>query len=417
MQTKLDATLSKRSSCNWHQKGQKRVGSIVSQEKGVTVTMCGAISATGNSIPPFLVFPRVNVQEHWTLSAPAGTVCEGHPKASEWMTTENFIGFLRHFVKHTRPSEDLPVLLIVDHHASHCGVEVIDFARQNHVTLLSFPPHCSHQMQPLDKTVYGPFQKFYDQAVDLWMRAPENVGKQMSIHSVPSMISYAFPKAFTISNMTSGFRSTGIYPLDPNIFPEERFLSTYSTDRPVPLPSGEGSAATAPLPSTAPQQTNGLPQELPTSSDCYAQGLVSPKDVRPLPKAPPRKEGARKRKAVKSAILTVTPEKKAVHSSSFSVSLPAKQSASSCHTTPRMMRMPTIYWKAFYMDLMIWMFHLVTMVRKMNWRMLRNWGPHCLMKKSSALLLGTLYSLNVKEENPNPITLERLQNLLTRMEM
>ncbi|GFR93815.1 transposase [Elysia marginata] len=94
------------------QKGQKRVGSIVSQEKGVTVTRCGAISATGNSIPPFLVFPRVNVQKHWTLSAPPGTVCEGHPKASGWMTTENFLGFLRHFVKHTRQSEDLPVLLI-----------------------------------------------------------------------------------------------------------------------------------------------------------------------------------------------------------------------------------------------------------------------------------------------------------------
>lgn len=81
-------------------KGEKRVGSMVSQEKGVTVTLCGTVSATGNSIPPFLVFPRVNVQEHWRQTAPPGSVCEGHPKASGWMTSDNFLSYMQHFVQH-----------------------------------------------------------------------------------------------------------------------------------------------------------------------------------------------------------------------------------------------------------------------------------------------------------------------------
>ena len=150
-------------------KGDKRVGSMVSQEKGVTVTMCAAVGATGNSIPPFLVFPRVNVQDHWKTTAPPGTECESHPKASGWMTSDHFKGFIKHFVKHARPTQEYPVLLILDNHASHCSAEVIDLAKEQNITLLSFPPHCSHEMQPLDKTVYGPFQKFYDQAFDLWM--------------------------------------------------------------------------------------------------------------------------------------------------------------------------------------------------------------------------------------------------------
>ena len=149
-----------------------------------------------------------------------------------------------HFVKHARPTQEYPVLLILDNHASHCSAEVIDLAKEQNITLLSFPPHCSHEIQPLDKTVYGPFQKFYDQAVDLWVKAPENVGKQMSIHSVPKIISYAFPKAFTMGNITSGFRSTGIYPMDPNIFTEDRFAPTFSTDRPTPSPSSSASCST-----------------------------------------------------------------------------------------------------------------------------------------------------------------------------
>ncbi|GFO44783.1 tigger transposable element-derived 4-like protein [Plakobranchus ocellatus] len=50
-------------------KGEICVGSIVSHENGRNITLCGAVNAIGKSIPPFLIFPRVNVQDHWTLSA------------------------------------------------------------------------------------------------------------------------------------------------------------------------------------------------------------------------------------------------------------------------------------------------------------------------------------------------------------
>ncbi|RUS72105.1 hypothetical protein EGW08_020131 [Elysia chlorotica] len=215
--------------------------------------------------------------------------------------------FSREIMRTAKPNKELPVLLILDNHASHCSTQVIDFARENHITLLSFPPHCSHEMQPLDKTVYGPFQKFYDNAVDLWVRKPENVGKQMSIHSVPQMVSYAYPKAFTIANITSGFRATGIFPMDPNIFPEDRFLPSYSTDRPAPSNPSASVTTTPPndhppaiiLSSSIPPSStlsNGQPS---TPNNKIHSTLVSPKDIRPLQKVGERKAGARKRKVTK----------------------------------------------------------------------------------------------------------------------
>lgn len=41
-------------------KGTKQIGQVTSAERGELVTMCCAINAIGNAIPPFFVFPRVN---------------------------------------------------------------------------------------------------------------------------------------------------------------------------------------------------------------------------------------------------------------------------------------------------------------------------------------------------------------------
>ncbi|KAK0053703.1 jerky protein [Biomphalaria pfeifferi] len=158
------------------QKGDKRVGAIVAQERGTLVTVCCSISAIGNHIPPFLVFPRVNVQDHWRLTLPPSSVVEGHPKASGWMTQENFTSFLKHFANHTRPTSESPVLLLLDNHKSHISAKAINFCRQNHITLLSFPPHCSHELQPLDKCVFGPFKTFCNQASDRWYHDASNAG-------------------------------------------------------------------------------------------------------------------------------------------------------------------------------------------------------------------------------------------------
>ena len=68
--------------------GVKPVDYIVSQERGTLVTVCCAVDALGNHMPPFFVFPRVNIQEHWLLTAPPGNVATGHLKATGWMTAD-----------------------------------------------------------------------------------------------------------------------------------------------------------------------------------------------------------------------------------------------------------------------------------------------------------------------------------------
>ncbi|CAH1985292.1 unnamed protein product [Acanthoscelides obtectus] len=60
-------------------RGYKQVGSIVSSERGTLVTLASAVSAIGNSIPPFFIFPRVHFKPHFLNSAPPGSQGSANP--------------------------------------------------------------------------------------------------------------------------------------------------------------------------------------------------------------------------------------------------------------------------------------------------------------------------------------------------
>ena len=154
----LDRILAQQSHCS---KGTQKVGTLVSAERGQLVTVCCAVNALGNSVPPMFIFPRVHFWDHFLKSAPFGSIGSTHP--SGWITTDTFQLFLHYFVKHTRATKHNPVVLLCDNHKSHISVEGLDYASKNGVAMLSFPPHCSHKSQPLDRTLYGPLKKIIQQ--------------------------------------------------------------------------------------------------------------------------------------------------------------------------------------------------------------------------------------------------------------
>lgn len=83
----------------------------------------------------------------------------------------------------------------------------------------------------------------------------------MIIHNIPALVSYAFPKAMTPGSITAGFRSTGIYPFDRNIFQPEKFFPATTFERPLP--------EAQPVPVPVPATTQGVPattQEVPDTT-------------------------------------------------------------------------------------------------------------------------------------------------------
>ena len=137
-------------------KGMKQIGAITSAERGEIVTMYVAVSASGKTVPAMFIFQRVKYQDHFTRDGSVDRIGSSH--TSGWMTYHNFLKFLEHFVKHIRASRDKKVLLLLDNHQSHIHIDILIYARDHGVVRLSFPPHCSHKLQPLDRSVFGPLK-------------------------------------------------------------------------------------------------------------------------------------------------------------------------------------------------------------------------------------------------------------------
>jgi len=74
-------------------------------------------------------------------------------------------------------------------------------------------------MQPLDRTVLGPFNKCYNTALKEWIA--DHSGKLAGIYNIPALVAKA--KSHDVENITSGFRVTGIFPHNADAFDEDAF--------------------------------------------------------------------------------------------------------------------------------------------------------------------------------------------------
>ncbi|XP_045457548.1 MFS-type transporter clz9-like [Melitaea cinxia] len=211
-------------------RGCKQVGQVTSTERGQLVTMLGFINASGGTVPPVFVFPRVHFKEFMLQGCPKGALGLANP--SGWITEESFYRSMIHFIKYVKPSEENLCLLLCDNHSSHITIDIVTLARDNHITILTFPPHCSHRLQPLDVSVYGPFKARYREAMNAWMISQP--GKTVPIYEVAQFANTAYVAAFSMENVIAGFQKTGIHPFNKNTFTEDDFLTSFVTDRPMP---------------------------------------------------------------------------------------------------------------------------------------------------------------------------------------
>lgn len=92
------------------------------------------------------------------------------------------------------------------------------------------------------QTVFGPFKRYCNSASDAWMI--NNPGRNMSINDIPSIAARAFPLAAPPSNILSGFRVTGIWPYNENIFDESGFAPSFVSDRSIDETGDESNSVT-----------------------------------------------------------------------------------------------------------------------------------------------------------------------------
>ncbi len=201
----------------------------------------------------------------------------------------------------------------MDNHESHLSDTAIDLARASGVVLVTICPHTSDPLQPLDIGVYVSVKSGYNFGLDTWHS--NHPGQTFSIYEIAGVVGSIYAQAFSVSNILSGFRASGIYPLNPNIFPDSAFLCSYVANRSAPeanaqpdvLPNSSSQlvidsilasvpSLADPQPSTSsadyqvdePLSTNSTPSVAVTV--CVS---LTPEDICPYSKTGPRKQSNR----------------------------------------------------------------------------------------------------------------------------
>lgn len=211
-------------------KGARDVGRMTSGERGKLVTVLCAKSAAGSYIPPMFIFPRKRMAEGLMANAPAGSI--GVCTDNGWTDGNMFMKWLQHFTTITKPSPQEKHLIILDGHHSHKTLAVIEYARTNGIELVTLPPHCTHKMQPLDRTLFKALKSAYNSASDTWMVAHK--GQRISFFDMAGIFATAYNKTATVEKAVNGFRVCGLWPYNNQIFSDEDFVAAELTNEAQP---------------------------------------------------------------------------------------------------------------------------------------------------------------------------------------
>ncbi|XP_004212358.3 uncharacterized protein LOC101235816 [Hydra vulgaris] len=122
-ETSVSTVPTKLSKILW-KKGVKRVAKVISAERGKTVTLVCTMNAIGNYVPPAFISLRKKMRYEFLDDATSDSFDLANK--SGWITEELFPEYLKHFSKHTRPTQNGPVLFILDSHSSQLSLAVID---------------------------------------------------------------------------------------------------------------------------------------------------------------------------------------------------------------------------------------------------------------------------------------------------
>lgn len=101
-------------------------------------------------------------------------------------------------------------------------------AREAGIRMISLPPHTTHRLQPLDVAFFGPLGTYYDEAARTWMR--QHPGRAVTSWQVAELFGSAYCKAASVGTAVSGFRASGLWPLDIGVFSDCDFAASAVTD-------------------------------------------------------------------------------------------------------------------------------------------------------------------------------------------
>lgn len=189
-----------------------------STKTSVSIMFCG--SAAGEMLPAYVVYKAEHVWSTWTEGGPKNT--RYNRSKSGWFDSHCFNDWFESIfirgIKHLNGTK----VLIGDNLSSHFSERVLTLARENDVRFICLLANSTHLLQPLDVAFYGPMKRHWRSILDDWKTKSSKKSCIMSKDAFPGLLKKLYSKLYDddaqkSTNIISGFKKCGIYPIDRNV--------------------------------------------------------------------------------------------------------------------------------------------------------------------------------------------------------
>ncbi|CAB1098599.1 unnamed protein product [Ectocarpus sp. CCAP 1310/34] len=131
------------------------------------------------------------------------------------MCGDVFISYIKDFHKQLFLRNLLdgePHVLVLDGHASHVSLDVVELARSLDIHLVQLPSHMSHITQPLDVAGFGCFKKELTKAIQAFPAT--HGGALPRKRDMAAVIGQAWSTSFTPEINMASFAREGLWPVE-----------------------------------------------------------------------------------------------------------------------------------------------------------------------------------------------------------
>lgn len=135
------------------------------------------------------------------------------------MTTTILYEWFQHFCEKTKNIR--PLILIFDGHLTHTSTSVVELAEAENITIIKLPAHSTDTLQPLDVVCFNPLKSYYEKSLTERVHST-GVREPLKKAAFVSLLSSICHKAMSAKNITAGFCTTGIYPVDRTKYKVDR---------------------------------------------------------------------------------------------------------------------------------------------------------------------------------------------------
>lgn len=218
-------------------RGCKYPERVMDSTKASTSVMFSA-SGDGNILPPYVVYKAQHLYDSWREGGPTNS--RYNRTKSGWFDSFCFSDWVETVALPYLRRLDGVKYLIGDNLSSHLSLDTIKKCDESSVKFIFLPSNSTHITQPLDVAFFRPLKISWRATLEEWKNGPGRCEATIPKHKFPSLLKKVF-ETCKAENVISGFRKSGIVPLDrhqvlkmlPSPTPTNADKSTSNASEPI----------------------------------------------------------------------------------------------------------------------------------------------------------------------------------------